>query len=148
MAYRIDPDLAEVARLAPVLDLRDVPAARSSMAAIARQLAEIRGAPRDERVALQDRKLPGAAGAPEVAVRIYLPRSAPAPRPVLVYFHGGAFCLGDLETEHARCLQICGTLGFSLVSVDYRLAPEHPFPAGVEDCYAALVWAARNLGEL
>jgi acetyl esterase/lipase len=148
MAYRIDPDLAELARLAPALDLRDVPAARGNMAAVARQLAELRGVPRDDRVSVQDRKISGPAGAPDVPVRIYLPRSGAAPRPVLVYFHGGAFCLGDLETEHARCLQICATLGLSLVSVDYRLAPEHPFPAGVEDCYAALVWAAGNVGEL
>jgi acetyl esterase/lipase len=148
MAYRLDLELAEIARLAAPLDLRDVAAARSNMVEIMRQMTAAGGAPRDERVEVQDRKIPGPAGAPEVPVRIYLPKQRSGVRPVLVYFHGGAFCLGDLDSEHARCLRICGELGFSVVSTDYRLAPEHKFPAGVEDCYAALVWAARNPGEL
>jgi acetyl esterase/lipase len=148
MAYRLDPELAEIARLAPALDLHDVPAARQMMAAIAKQLAEAGGAPRDERVEVQERKLPGGTGTSSIPVRIYRPKGAASPRPLLVYFHGGAFCMGDLESEHARCLQICGELAFPVVSVDYRLAPEHPFPAGAEDCYAALVWSARHAAEL
>jgi acetyl esterase/lipase len=143
MAYRLDPGLAEIARLAPVLDLADVAAARSGMAALA-----VGGVPRDDRVEVEDRRVPGPAGAPPVPLRIYRPKSARGPRPLPVYFHGGAFCLGDLESEHARCQRICGELGFSVVSADYRLAPEHVFPAGVEDCYAALLWAAKNLAEL
>jgi acetyl esterase/lipase len=148
MAYRFDPELAEIARVAPALDLDDVAAARSGMAAMIRQMAEAAGGLRDERVAVEDRKLPGPAGAPPVPVRIYRPEGRSGPRPVLVYFHGGAFCLGDLESEHARCMRICAELGYPTVSVDYRLAPEHPFPAGVEDCYAALMWTAHNLREL
>jgi len=148
MAYRLDPELAEIARVAPLLDLRDVSTARAGMAAIATALAQAGGVPRDERVSVEDRKIPGVAGSPEIPVRLYRPRGGTGPRPLLVYFHGGAFCLGDLESEHARCLKICGDLSLPVVSTDYRLAPEHPYPAGVEDCYAALVWAARNAEEL
>jgi acetyl esterase/lipase len=148
MAYRLDPELAAIAAMAPQLDLRDVGAARKGMAAIAAQLAAAGAAPRDDRVVTEERRIPGPAAGLQVPVRIYRPRSSGRSRPLLVYLHGGAFCLGDLESEHARCLNICGELGFPIVSVDYRLAPEHPFPAGVEDSYAALVWAARNAAEL
>jgi acetyl esterase/lipase len=148
MAYRLDPELAEIARVAPPLDLRDVAAARRGMAAITEQLAKAGMAPRDERVQLEERRISGPKGAPEVPVRIYRPRSAASPRPILVFFHGGAFCLGNLETEHARLLRICGELSIPIVSADYRLAPEHPYPAGVEDCYAALVWSAQHAAEL
>ena len=66
----------------------------------------------------------------------------------LVFFHGGAFVLGDSYTEEHRCLRYAAEAGCVVVSVDYRLAPEHPFPAGVEDCYAALEWTVANAGEL
>jgi acetyl esterase/lipase len=148
MPYRLDPELAEIARVAPTIDIRDVAAARNGMAAIAAQLAAQAAAPKEDRVRLEDRKIAGPVGAPPIPVRIYQPRSGSRPRALLVYLHGGAFCVGNLETEHARCLQICGDLGCSVVSVDYRLAPENPFPAGVEDCYAALVWAASHAAEL
>jgi acetyl esterase/lipase len=63
-------------------------------------------------------------------------------------FHGGAFVFGDLDSEHQRCVHLSANAGAIVVNVDYRLAPEHPFPAGVEDCFAALQWTAENAHSL
>ena len=80
-------------------------------------------------------------------VRIYLPPGpASALRPVLVYFHGGGFVLGDLETGDAHCRLFCAGAGCVVVSVNYRHAPEHPFPTATEDAYDAVCWVAENLG--
>ena len=83
----------------------------------------------------------------ELPVRVYLPAGATfAPRPVVVYFHGGGFVMGDLETGDAHCRMFCAGAGCVVVSVNYRHAPEHPFPAATEDAYAAVTWVAENLG--
>jgi acetyl esterase len=79
-------------------------------------------------------------------VRVYLPAgAASAPRPVVLYFHGGGFVLGDLESGDAHCRMFCAGAGCVVVSVNYRHAPEHPFPAATEDAYAAVRWAAEHL---
>lgn len=80
-------------------------------------------------------------GAPPVPVRIYRPHTAAASLPVVVYFHGGGFVLGDLETHDGVCRLLAAASGAVVVSVDYRRAPENPFPAAVQDAYAALRWA-------
>ena len=90
-------------------------------------------------------RIPGPAG--EVPLRIYRPK-APGPHPLLLYLHGGGWVIGDLDTADAACRDLCETAGCLVVSVDYRLAPEHRFPAAVDDCYAALEWLAANGGEL
>jgi len=94
-----------------------------------------------------DRTIPGPdAGIP---VRVYRPRQAgQGPRPLVVYFHGGGFVFGDLRMGDWLCGNVAATVGAVVVSVDYRLAPVHRFPAAVEDCYAALTWAAANAAEL
>lgn len=80
-------------------------------------------------------------------VRIYLPDGAMfAPRPVVVYFHGGGFVLGDLDTGDAHCRMFCAGANCVVVSVNYRHAPEHPFPVATEDAYAAVRWVADHLG--
>ena len=66
----------------------------------------------------------------------------------MVYFHGGGFVLGDLRLGDWMCSQVAMTVGAVVVSVAYRLAPSHPFPAAVDDCYAAVVWAAQNASDL
>lgn len=88
-----------------------------------------------------DRTIPGPAG--EIPVRIYTPAGA-EPFPVLLYFHGGGWVIGSPNTVHATCALLANRAGAVVVSVDYRLAPEHKFPAAAEDCYAATVWAAEN----
>jgi acetyl esterase/lipase len=84
-----------------------------------------------------------------MAIRVYTPLTETGgPKPAVVFFHGGAFILGDLESEHPRCLRYAADAGCVVVSADYRLAPEHPFPTGVEDCYSALTWAAGHAAVL
>jgi acetyl esterase len=92
--------------------------------------------------AVADRSIPGPAG--DIPVRIYSPEGK-GPFPVFVNFHGGGWVIGDLDTADAVSRDICRTAGCVVVSVDYRLAPEHPFPAAVDDAYAATVWVADNM---
>jgi acetyl esterase len=100
-----------------------------------------------ERIAhVENRKIPGPNG--EIGVRIYRPDARPK-QPVLVYFHGGGFVLCDLDTHDGTCRSLANGAGCTVVSVDYRLAPEHRFPAAPEDCYAATRWVAeRGASEL
>ncbi|MBW2388056.1 MAG: alpha/beta hydrolase [Deltaproteobacteria bacterium] len=104
-------------------------------------------------VSMEDRMVPGPEGAADVAVRIYRPRPRPAvdsgaPRPCVFEIHGGGFMTGSIEMMDPWCQRVAGEIGAVVVSSEYRLAPEHPFPAGVEDCYAALSWTAANAPEL
>jgi len=85
----------------------------------------------------------------EVPIRIYAPvAAAPAARPVVVYFHGGGFVFGDLRGGDWMCSRVSRYLGAVVVSVEYRLAPSFPFPAAVDDCYAALCWTTEHATEL
>jgi acetyl esterase len=95
-----------------------------------------------------DRAIPGPAG--DIPVRVYVPTTEPGPRPVLVYFHGGGWVIGDLETHDGTVRALAAASGMTAVSVDYRLAPEDPFPAAVDDCLAAVRWVANpeNAAEL
>jgi acetyl esterase len=81
-----------------------------------------------------------------VRVRIY--RGAPPPSPVAVYCHAGAFVLGNLDTDHRQCVELARRGQCAVVSVDYRLAPENPYPAAVDDAAAALNWVCANADEL
>ena len=94
---------------------------------------------------VEDRAAPGPAG--DIPLRVYAPQSE-GPLPVLVYYHGGGFVIGDLESHDRPCRELCKAAGCLLVAVDYRLAPEHPFPAAVEDSLAALHWIADNAAAL
>ncbi|MFH1269130.1 MAG: alpha/beta hydrolase [Planctomycetota bacterium] len=87
--------------------------------------------------ATEDRHVPGPAG--DVPVRIYTPHDS-KPLPVFVYYHGGGFVLGDVPTHDAYCTAIAKAAGCIVVSVEYRLAPEHKYPAAVEDAFAAAGW--------
>lgn len=100
--------------------------------------------PLDQRLpvhAVADRVLPTAAG--EVPVRVYTPSAAPQ-HPVLVYFHGGAFFLGSLNTHDHIARELANATQCTVVSVGYRLAPEHAFPAGLDDCHAVVQWIAQH----
>jgi acetyl esterase len=97
--------------------------------------------PGEKVASVEDRTIPGPAG--EIPVRIYTPDGA-GPFPVLVFFHGGGFVIGDLESHDKECRALTNRGECITVAVDYRLAPEHPFPAAPEDCYAALEWVGKN----
>ena len=93
---------------------------------------------------VRDFQIPGAAG--PLDVRHYRPRDHAA-RPLTVYLHGGGFCIGDLDTHDEPCRILCREARSHVLSVAYRLAPEHPFPAALDDARAALAWARANAGE-
>lgn len=92
-----------------------------------------------------DTKLPGPGG--EIPVRIYRPQIA-APSPCIVYFHGGGFVIGSIETHDGLCRMIANAAQVVVISVEYRLAPEHKFPAAVEDAYAAVCEVVRQADQL
>ncbi len=96
-------------------------------------------------VTVDDISLPGPAG--EIPARHYRPASGVA-APLLVFYHGGGWTIGDLDTHDALCRLTCRDAGIHVLSIDYRLAPEHPAPAAVDDAYAAFQWAYEHAGEL
>ncbi len=100
---------------------------------------------------VEDRTIPGPGG--PLALRIYTPHGMVTahgigPFPVLVFFHGSGFVVASLDTHDIMCRNLCAGAGCVVVSVDYRLAPEHKFPAGSDDCLHATRWAAENAKEL
>jgi acetyl esterase/lipase len=99
-----------------------------------------------EMASVTDRTIPGPAG--DLAVRVYVPTAEAGPRPGLVYFHGGGWVIGDLETHDSTCRAVAAASGATIVAVDYRLAPENPFPAAYDDCVAATRWVADNAADL
>jgi acetyl esterase len=95
--------------------------------------------------AVADRRVPGPAG--ELPLRVYTPEGEP-PFPIVVFFHGGGWVVGTLDTYDPLCRALAAATPAVVVSVDYRLAPEHRWPAAVEDAYAATEWASRNAAAL
>lgn len=97
----------------------------------------------EEVTRVDDRMVPSPDG--DIAVRVYTPAEAVGVEPgVLLWFHGGGWVMGDLETADATCRALANRAGAVVVSVDYRLAPEHPAPAAIEDCLTALAWTVEN----
>jgi acetyl esterase/lipase len=112
--------------------------------AIDTMFAAFRGQPRDV-AKVEDRKIPGPGG--DIPVRVYTPRGN-GPFGVLMFFHGGGWVIGNIETHDSLCRDLAEGAGCVTVSVDYRLAPEHKFPAAPDDCYAATKWVADNARSL
>jgi acetyl esterase/lipase len=136
----IDPELEAVLDFMPVIDLDDPVAARREFEKLL--VAMRTPLPEAELLEIEDRQIPGWEGDPEVSVRVYRPKAVAADHgttvPGVLLIHGGGFVVGNVESEHAGAVLTAVDLGAVLVSVDYRLAPEHPYPAGLHDCYAAL----------
>jgi acetyl esterase len=103
------------------------------------------GAGQPEVGAVEPLPIPGPAGT--IPARVYRPEGD-GPTGALVFLHGGGWVIGDLDTHDGLCRQLCAGAGVTVISVDYRLAPEHPFPAGPEDAWAALRWVADHADEL
>ena len=134
--------ILDQARAAGVPDLCDLPPAVSRD--VYRQiLAAADVAPAN--VDVLNRSIEGPGG--PLGLRIYSPRRE-MPHGIVVYYHGGGFVLGDLDGYDNVCRQLCDDTGAVVVSVDYRLAPEHPFPAAVDDAWAALEWVAAHRAQL
>lgn len=135
---RMDPELEAFIAFLPELDLTDPVAARKQYAAhvTARRASDIVG------LVIDDRTVPAD---PEVSVRIYRPHQA---RGAVVWMHGGGWVMGDLDTEHPWAARIAEGSGAVVISVNYRLSPEHRFPAALDDAYAVLTWTAEHAAEL
>ena len=150
ISERLDPELkgpikAMLSQMPPN-NFNDLPAARAASkkmtAAMKSQMPAIPG------ITAEDRAIPGPKDAPEVTVRIYRPEKRPKLSPALLWIHGGGYMLGDIEGEDFTTKQFALAGECTVVSVEYRLAPEHPYPAPLEDCYAALKWLSTHAGEL
>jgi acetyl esterase/lipase len=150
MMERLDPELVTplenlMAATGGGFDLQRLAETRAMVdgmvAAVKAQVPPIPG------VEAEDRKVPGPAGAPEVAVRIYRPAQANEALPVLVWMHGGGWVLGGLELDDLMLRQLVKDVQVAVVAVDYRLAPEHPYPAALEDSYAVLEWLAGGAAQ-
>ena len=109
-------------------------------ARISTDISMLAGVP-EEVAKVEETLIPGPAG--EIPVRIYTPEGQ-GPFPALVYYHGGGWVIGNLDVVDVPCRQLANRTGCIVISVDYRLAPEHPFPAPAEDAYAAVEWVAEN----
>ncbi len=95
---------------------------------------------------VEDRQITGAEG--DIRARIYWPDTDATDLPIFVFIHGGGFVIGSIESRDPQCRLICRDTPCIVVSLDYRLAPEHPYPAAPEDCWAALQWLADNAAAL
>jgi acetyl esterase/lipase len=141
----VDPELAVAVPLIPNFPFTELDLARRTLAElIASFPVDLRG------VRVEDRLVPGPSGAPALPIRIFIPE-APAEavrRPGVLDIHGGGFAVGTVALDDASNVTIAREIGAVVLSVEYRLAPEHPFPAPAEDCYAALVWFAEHAAEL
>ncbi len=146
----VDPIVQKIldqANASPPPDNSHLPLAeqrRIASEAMVRIFRALRG-PGAELERVEDRSIAGPHGT--IPVRVYTPGAA-GPLPALVYFHGGAWWLGDLEQPDAECRDLAAGAGCVVVSVDYRLAPEHKFPVPLDDCYAATCWVAGHAAEL
>ena len=117
----------------------DPPAARKVGDAGLAMVADL--APPVDLASVTDTAFPGPGG--EVPIRVYRPHGD-GPLPGIVFFHGGGFVIGTIDTHDPICRLLAAEAGAVVVSIEYRLAPEHPFPAGVDDCIAATGWVADN----
>lgn len=146
--HLVDPELIPLLDQFPELNItaETLNEVRSMMKEMNAQAAQI--APAYPNISVRERIIPGPAGAPDVRVLVYTPKEHSAPSGGLLWIHGGGYVIGDVEGADLEVKGIVDQVGCVVVSVDYRLAPETPFPGPVEDCYAALKWLHDNTGDL
>ncbi|MCE7001700.1 alpha/beta hydrolase [Kibdelosporangium philippinense] len=146
--YAIDPELLPWLDMLPLFEVRDATSLAEVRAGLDQMRDKVTPYEPTHPIDIRDEVVPGPAGAPDVAVRIYRRADREGPQPALFYIHGGGFIMGGLEMADLYAIPIVDKLGIVVVAVDYRLAPETPFPGPVEDCYAALLWTAAKASEL
>lgn len=129
----------------PLLRVRH-PAFTRGLVSLTRRLS--RSVPDPSDVKFERRLVPGPTGAPDVPVLLYSPLAGPRDAAALLYIHGGGFVSGSAQDYHLQCGRFANRLGLLVVNVEYRLAPETPFPGPLEDCYAALKWLRNQAAEL
>jgi acetyl esterase/lipase len=140
--HLVDPELAQVLAQLPSFELNaeTLPAVRALGLAMGTTVAT--------EVECVERRVPGPPGRPSVRVLIYTPPTDVRPLPAVLHIHGGGYVMGAPEMSDARNRVLAREVGCVIVSVDYRLAPETPFPGAVEDCYAALLWLHGQADDL
>lgn len=143
----IDPEL--LVALEDMLDF-DIWDDLARTRAIRRALAEEYGAHLSimDHVVFSDRQIPDAGDNPDLRARVYRPENSDGPLPALLWIHGGGYVMGSIDVEVPIMQRIVDEVGCVVVAVEYRLAPEHPYPAPLNDCYQALAWVFANAAEL
>jgi len=139
-----DAYMAEEPDLAP-MSLEMLPRIRAEVDA---EVAALEDLSRGGRFIVSQPSAPGLDGAPDIPLLICTPAGAPTSRPVLYFMHGGGFFCNDHRTGLDQLLEMADRFGATLISTGYRLAPEHPYPAQINDAYAGLLWAADHADEL
>ncbi|MDY0406920.1 alpha/beta hydrolase [Virgibacillus sp. 179-BFC.A HS] len=139
MEEKLHPELRKMFSVMPKMNFD-----RENLADVRIQSNEMLVSIPNDAVLTTERFIPGPEGEPDVRVKIYEPKVKDEILPGVFYIHGGGYIVGSPELEEARCQELVTDVNCVIVSVDYRLAPEHPFPAPVEDCYAALNWFSEN----
>jgi acetyl esterase/lipase len=144
--HLVDKELLPILDMAPDMGIAadTLPAARAVIA----EMTAAGLALADSSLAVTEHRVPGPANAPDVRLLLYRPEGLGAPAPVLLQIHGGGFVFGTAELGDPRNRATALAVGCAVASVEYRLAPETPFPGGLEDCYAALAWLAEHADEL
>ncbi|MEU4667628.1 alpha/beta hydrolase [Amycolatopsis sp. NPDC023774] len=132
----MNPELEAFLPLFPPADLDDPVTAREKLAGLSASAPP----PDTAGLTIEDHTADG-----DVPVRVYRPRQAHG---AIIWLHGGGFVMGDLDTEHPWAARVADGAGAVVISVGYRRAPEHPFPAAVDDAYTALTWAGKNAADL
>lgn len=147
MKNRVDPQLIETLELIEAafdggIKLHDIPADRK----LTENMAAIRKAntPPIEGVRMQKQNIPGPADSPNIPITVFRPDDKSGPLPALIWIHGGGYVMGSVEQDELKVKKLSKEAGCAMIAMDYRLAPEHPFPSAIEDCYAVLKWASDN----
>ncbi|WDS36953.1 alpha/beta hydrolase [Pseudoxanthomonas sp.] len=138
---RLDPEILPVVKMVPVIDMADIPAARAALHAM---YASVGSPPLNPAISREDHLVPGWESDPEVQLRVFRPIDASETLPCLYWIQGGGYVLTAPDLDDQWCETIANDLRCSVVSVGWRRAPEHPFPAASNDCYAGFAWTMRN----
>jgi triacylglycerol lipase len=134
----VDPELASAARALPEMQLEG--GGLAAVRAAYGQAYQIADPQLGDTVTVRREVIPAEAGRPPIPLIVYTPNVDAGPRPAILDIHGGGFVLGAAAMNDQQNRRLCSELGAVVVSVDYRLAPDHPYPCAVEDCYGAAIW--------
>lgn len=144
--YNFDPELVPYLSVLPtVIDFSSTESIRSFWAEFSAQNRTAEDHNDADKITIENRMIPGLNNDPDIAIRIYKPKHSPQNQlPAIYEIHGGGFIIGDLNMQDLWCVDMALQVGAVVISVDYRLAPEHPYPAAPNDCYAGLNWIFEN----
>jgi acetyl esterase/lipase len=149
VTYNFDSELRPHLDLLPPRPQGGAPVDMATVRAYATQITAAANAAADvSALEIEDRVVPGPAGSPDVPVRVYTPVPLDTTVAAILYIHGGGFTVGSIEMEHFNAVRLANDVDVVVVSVEYRLAPENPFPAGLHDCYAVLEWIHAHASTL